>query len=289
MKGIVLAGGAGTRLHPITYGVSKQLLGVYDKPMIYYPISILMLAGIRDILIITTPEDQPAFIRLLGDGSQFGVQFSYEVQERPDGLPQAFVIGEKFIGDDSVALVLGDNILYGAGLGGLLKEAAKLDKGGLVFGSYVSDPERFGCVEFDAQGNVLSIEEKPAVPKSKYAVIGLYFFDNDVIEIAKGLKPSPRGETEIVAVLETYRQRGDLHVRKMGRGYAWLDTGTHDSMLEAANFIKTIETRQSLQVACLEEIAYRAGWISKEQVLETAQELRKTEYGHYLSQMVEEG
>lgn len=282
MKGIVLAGGAGTRLHPITKGVSKQLLGVYDKPMVYYPISVLMLAHIREILIITTPEDQPAFQRLLGDGSQFGVSFSYEVQPRPEGLAQAFIIGEKFIGKDSVALVLGDNIFYGAKLGDMCLEATRQTKGATVFGYYVKDPQRFGVVEFDETGRAISIEEKPANPKSNYAVTGLYFYDNDVVEIAKNIKPSARGELEITSVNNVYLQRGDLHVKRLGRGYAWLDTGTHDAMLDAANFIRTIETRQGLQVACLQEIGYENGWLSKEQIIAGIGDLLKTEYGQYL-------
>ena len=282
MKGIVLAGGAGTRLHPITKGVSKQLLGVYDKPMVYYPISVLMLAHIREILIITTPEDQPSFQRLLGDGSQFGVSFSYEVQPRPEGLAQAFIIGEKFIGKDNVALVLGDNIFYGAKLGDMCLEATRQTKGATVFGYYVKDPQRFGVVEFDETGRAISIEEKPAKPKSNYAVTGLYFYDNDVVEIAKNIKPSARGELEITSVNNVYLQRGDLQVKRLGRGYAWLDTGTHDAMLDAANFIRTIETRQGLQVACLQEIGYENGWLTREQIIEGIGDLLKTEYGQYL-------
>ena len=288
MKGIVLAGGAGTRLHPITRGVSKQLLGVYDKPMVYYPISVLMLAGIREILIITTPEDQAAFQRLLGDGSSFGVSFTYAVQPKPEGLAQAFLIGEEFIGKDSVALVLGDNIFYGAGLGKLCQQAASQPSGATVFGYYVRDPQRFGVVEFDAQGKAISIEEKPRQPKSNYAVTGLYFYDNDVVEIAKHIQPSPRGELEITTVNNEYLRRGTLRVQRLGRGYAWLDTGTHDAMLDAANFIRTIETRQGLQVACLQEIAYENGWMTKEQVRESIQDLLKTEYGQYLQKLLEE-
>lgn len=288
MKGIVLAGGAGTRLHPITRGVSKQLLGVYDKPMVYYPISVLMLAGIREILIITTPEDQAAFQRLLGDGSSFGVEFTYAVQPKPEGLAQAFLIGEEFIGKDSVALVLGDNIFYGAGLGKLCQQAASQPSGATVFGYYVRDPQRFGVVEFDAQGKAISIEEKPRQPKSNYAVTGLYFYDNDVVEIAKHIQPSPRGELEITTVNNEYLRRGTLRVQRLGRGYAWLDTGTHDAMLDAANFIRTIETRQGLQVACLQEIAYENGWMTKEQVRESIQDLLKTEYGQYLQKLLEE-
>ena len=279
MKGIVLAGGAGTRLHPITRGVSKQLLAVYDKPLIYYPISVLMLAGIRDILIITTPEDQSGFLRLLGDGSRFGVNFSYKVQPRPEGLAQAFLIGEKFIGADPVALVLGDNIFHGANLGPLVRTAASRKSGATVFGYYVSDPERFGVVEFDREFKALSIEEKPAHPRSHYAVTGLYFYDNDVIEITKNIRPSARGELEITSVNNEYLKRGSLRVERLGRGYAWLDTGTHESMLDAANFIRTIETRQGLQVACLQEIAYDQGWMTKDEVRESISDLRKTEYG----------
>ena len=282
MKGIVLAGGAGTRLHPITRGVSKQLLGVYDKPMVYYPISVLMLAEIRDILIITTPEDQPSFQRLLGDGSRFGVRFEYAVQPKPEGLAQAFLIGEEFIGKDNVSLVLGDNIFYGAGLRNKVLQAARQETGATVFGYYVKDPERFGVVEFDSQFPALSIEEKPKNPRSNYAVTGLYFYDNRVVEIAKGIKPSARGELEITAVNNAYLQMGELNVVRLGRGYAWLDTGTHDSMLDAANFIRTIETRQGLQVACLQEIALDNGWMTPEQVRESIQDLLKTEYGQYL-------
>lgn len=289
MKGIVLAGGAGTRLHPITRAVSKQLLAVYDKPMIYYPISILMLAGIRDILIITTPEDQPNFIRLLGDGHNFGVHFTYAVQPRPEGLAQAFLIGEEFIGNDSVALVLGDNIFYGAKIGNLVRNAAKKTDGATVFGYYVSDPERFGVVEFDADMKALSIEEKPAKPKSNYAVTGLYFYDNEVVNIAKNIKPSARGELEITTVNNEYLQRGKLHVERLGRGYAWLDTGTHESMLDAGNFIRTIETRQGLQVACLQEIAYENGWMTKDEVrASVVSDLLKTNYGQYLLKMIED-
>ena len=288
MKGIVLAGGAGTRLHPITRGVSKQLLGVYDKPMVYYPISVLMLAGIREILIITTPEDQTAFQRLLGDGSRFGVEFTYAVQPKPEGLAQAFIIGEDFIGKDHVALVLGDNIFYGAKLGDMCRAAAQQPSGATVFGYYVKDPERFGVVEFDENGKAISIEEKPKLPKSNYAVTGLYFYDNDVVEIAKHIKPSARGELEITTVNNVYLQRGNLRVQRLGRGYAWLDTGTHDAMLDAANFIRTIETRQGLQVACLQEIALENGWLTKAQVRERIQDLLKTEYGQYLMRITEE-
>ena len=286
MKGIVLAGGAGSRLHPITRGVSKQLLGIYDKPMIYYPLSTLMLAEIRDILVITTPEDQPNFQRLLGDGSQFGVRLSYAVQPSPDGLAQAFLIGADFIGSDPVALVLGDNIFYGANLSMLLKKAVSRKSGATVFGYYVRDPERFGVVEFDAAGKAVSIEEKPAHPRSNYAVTGLYFYDNDVVEIARHIKPSARGELEITSVNNEYLKRGDLHVEKLARGYAWLDTGTHESMLDAANFIRTIESRQGLQVACLQEIAYNNGWMTREEVRESIQDMMKTEYGQYLARMI---
>ena len=288
MKGIVLAGGAGTRLHPITHGVSKQLLGVYDKPMIFYPISVLMLAGIRDILIITTPEDQPSFQRLLGNGKRFGVNFSYAVQPKPEGLAQAFLIGKEFIGKDSVALVLGDNIFYGAKLQTLLKKAVQRESGATVFGYYVCDPERFGVVEFDSEGKAISIEEKPLQPKSNYAVTGLYFYDNDVIRIAESIKPSARGELEITAVNNAYLQAGKLNVEIFKRGYAWLDTGTHDSMLDAANFIRTIITRQGLQIACLQEIAYENGWMTKDEIRESCKDMMKTEYGQYLMRMIEQ-
>ena len=287
MKGIVLAGGAGTRLHPITRGVSKQLLGVYDKPMIYYPISVLMLAGIRDILVITTPEDQSSFIRLLGDGTRFGVKFTYAVQPKPEGLAQAFLIGKDFIGRDTVALVLGDNIFYGAHLRALLKKAASRTSGATVFGYYVCDPERFGVVEFDGNGRAVSIEEKPAHPKSNYAVTGLYFYDNDVVRIAEGIEPSARGELEITAVNNAYLQRGQLNVEVFRRGYAWLDTGTHESMLDAANFIRTIETRQGLQVACLQEIAYENKWMTADDVRRSCDDLLKTAYGQYLMKIIE--
>jgi len=287
MKGIVLAGGAGTRLHPITQGVSKQLLGVYDKPMIYYPISVLMLAGIRDILVITTPEDQSSFIRLLGDGTRFGVNFTYAVQPKPEGLAQAFLIGKDFIGPDPVALVLGDNIFYGANLRALLKKAASRTTGATVFGYYVCDPERFGVVEFDENGRAVSIEEKPAHPKSNYAVTGLYFYDNDVVRIAEGIRPSARGELEITAVNNAYLRRGQLNVEVFRRGYAWLDTGTHESMLDAANFIRTIETRQGLQVACLQEIAYENKWMTADDVRKSCDDLLKTAYGQYLMKMIE--
>lgn len=281
-KGIILAGGSGTRLHPLTLATSKQLMPVYDKPMIYYPLSVLMLAGINEVLIITTPEDQTSFQHLLGDGSQFGVELTYAVQPTPDGLAQAFLIGEDFIGNDNVALVLGDNIFFGQHFSEKLKQASSLDKGATVFGYHVSDPERFGVVAFDDAGKAISIEEKPTNPKSSYAVTGLYFYDNDVVEIAKQIKPSVRGELEITDVNLTYLNRGDLHVSLLGRGFAWLDTGTHDSLLEAGQFVQTVEHRQGLKVACLEEIAYRQKWISSDQLRASGESLKKTGYGQYL-------
>ena len=286
MKGIVLAGGAGTRLHPATRVVSKQLLPIYDKPMVYYPISVLMLAGIRDILIISTPHDLPLFSSLLGDGEQWGVQFHYLEQPRPEGLPQAFTIGKNFIGGDRVCLVLGDNIIYGNSLGAQLRAAAAQQEGGTVFAYPVRDPERYGVVEFDGDGKVVSLEEKPVQPKSHYAVTGLYFFDNRVVQIARDLTPSRRGELEITDVIGAYLERGQLTVQVMGRGIAWLDTGTHDSLLKAAMFVETIEERQGLKVACLEEIAFNQGWISAEQVLVAAEALGKTAYGEYLAELV---
>ncbi|MCQ2178003.1 MAG: glucose-1-phosphate thymidylyltransferase RfbA [Bacteroidales bacterium] len=291
MKGIVLAGGSGTRLFPITKGVSKQMLPIYDKPMVYYPVSTLMLAGIRDILIISTPQDLPGFRRLLGDGSDYGVNFQYAEQPSPDGLAQAFIIGADFIGDDSACLVLGDNIFYGAGFRGLLLDAVKAaeeDAKATVFGYWVNDPERYGVAEFDGNGNCLSIEEKPADPKSNYAVVGLYFYPNKVVDVARNIKPSARGELEITTVNQMFLQDGELKVKTLDRGFAWLDTGTHDSLSEASTFVEVIEKRQGLKVACLEEIAYRQGWIDAAKVLELAQPMIKNQYGQYLARLVKD-
>jgi glucose-1-phosphate thymidylyltransferase len=284
-KGIVLAGGSGTRLHPITKGVSKQLLPVYDKPMIYYPISVLMLAGIKDILVISTPEDMSGYQRLLGDGSDFGIEIEYAIQPSPDGLAQAFLIGEVFIGDSNVALVLGDNIFYGQNFTTNLKAATSKDTGATIFGYHVKDPERFGVVDFDTNGRVTSIEEKPTNPKSNFAVTGLYFYDNDVIEIAKSISPSARGELEITDINNAYQDKGDLTVELLSRGFAWLDTGTHDSLIEAGQFVQTVEHRQGLKVACLEEIAFHQGWINKDTLLQQADALKKTNYGEYLAKV----
>lgn len=289
MKGIILAGGSGTRLHPITQGISKQLLPVYDKPMIYYPLSVLMLAGIRDILIITTPEDQAQFQKLLGDGSKFGINLNFEIQERPDGLAQAFIIGESFIGDDSVCLILGDNVFYGANFSPKLLNAAGLESGAKVFAYQVKDPERFGVVEVDEDWNAISIEEKPTDPKSDYAVTGLYFYDNSVVKKAKMIIPSSRGELEITCINELYLAEKTLSVEVLGRGFAWLDTGTHDSLMDASHFVQTVEKRQGFKIACLEEIAFNRGWISSEQIKLVADSMSKTDYGQYLKKVAEGG
>ncbi len=288
MKGIILAGGSGTRLHPLTLAVSKQLLPIYDKPMIYYPLSVLLLAGIRDILIISTPHDLPNFERLLGDGSQFGIQLTYKEQPSPDGLAQAFIIGEEFIGGDDVCLVLGDNIFYGAGLNKILKEAVETvetEKKAVVFGNYVNDPERYGVAEFDAEMNVVSIEEKPSKPKSNFAVVGLYFYPNSVIDVAKNVKPSHRGELEITTVNQTYLERDSLKMQLLSRGFAWLDTGTHEALTEATEFVKAVEKRTGLKIGCIEEIAYNKGWMSKDQLQQKAEAFKKAEYGQYLGRL----
>ena len=287
MKGIILAGGAGTRLYPITQSISKQIIPVYDKPMIYYPLSVLMLAGIREILIISTPDDIGLYEKLLGDGKQLGLEISYKIQPAPEGLAQAFILGEEFIGDDNVCMILGDNLFYGYNFRSILEEASSLEDGAIVFGYYVNDPERYGVVDFDDTGKVRSIEEKPKKPKSNYAVTGLYFYSNDVVQKAKNLKPSARGELEITDLNRIYLEENKLNVKLLGRGFAWLDTGTHDSLLQASNFIATIEQRQGLKVSCIEEIAYKKGFISKEQLIELAQPMRKNQYGEYLMQLAE--
>ena len=286
MKGIILAGGSGTRLYPLTKSISKQIMPIYDKPMIYYPLSVLMLANIREILIISTERDLPVFKELLKDGSELGLKLEYKVQEKPNGLAEAFIIGEEFIGDDNVALILGDNIFYGSGFRGLVEEAAKLEKGAIVFGYPVKDPRAYGVVEFDKNGKAISLEEKPANPKSNYAIPGLYFYDNTVVEKAKNVKPSARGEIEITTVNEMYLSEGKLNVKNLGRGVAWFDTGTHDALLEAANFVQTVQKRQGFYIACIEEIAYAKGWINKEQLLKLAEPMMKTEYGKYLKDLI---
>ena len=286
MKGIILAGGSGTRLYPLTKSISKQIMPIYDKPMIYYPLSVLMLANIREILIISTERDLPVFKELLKDGSELGLKLEYKVQEKPNGLAEAFIIGEEFIGDDNVALILGDNIFYGSGFRGLVEEAAKLESGAIVFGYPVKDPRAYGVVEFDETGKAISLEEKPANPKSNYAIPGLYFYDNTVVEKAKNVKPSARGEIEITTVNEMYLSEGKLNVKNLGRGVAWLDTGTHDALLEAANFVQTVQKRQGFYSACIEEIAYAKGWINKEQLLKLAEPMMKTEYGKYLAELI---